>query len=132
MINDDKTSQMAFVPADSNEATVSVSNLVRSFVAYLSAAISLYWTWRFFMIVTHRLLTDDPYLRGVYGNIGFLSWLIWFVCSSACYFCVGAIENAAIRLTIVGVVGATWGAILFVNFYYGWLGYDRYPGKILW
>jgi hypothetical protein len=105
---------------------------LRPLVAYLSAVISLYWTWRFFAMVTPRLLIDDRHLRGVYGNIGILTWLLWFTCSCGCYFCASAIENAVIRLVVVGIVGATWGAILFTNFYYGWVAFDRYPGRILW
>ncbi len=119
-------------PTDSNEVAVSIFAFVRSLVAYLSAGVSLYWAWRFFAIVTPRLLTEDANLQGVYGHVGFVSWLIWAVCSCGCYFCAGAIENSSIRLAVVGIVGGTWGAILFVNLYYGWVGYDRYPGRILW
>jgi hypothetical protein len=108
------------------------SSLLKSLLAYLSAGVSVYWAWRFFAIVAPRLLTENANLRGVYGHIGFVSWLLWAACSLACYFCVSSIENATVRLIVIVVVGGAWGAILFVNFYYGWLGYDRYPGRIFW
>ena len=108
------------------------SSLVKSLVAYLSAGISLYWMWRFFAIVTPRLLIEDRDLQGVYGNIGLLTLLVWIVCSVGCYFCSGAIENATTRVVVVSIVGATWGAVLFVNFYYGWVQFDPYRGRILW
>jgi hypothetical protein len=111
---------------------MSIPALTKPLLAYLSAGVSLYWGWRFFAIVAPRLLTEDMNLRGVYGHIGFVSCLVWAACSLTCYFCVGAVENTTTRLIIVAIVGGTWGAILFVNFYYGWLGYDRYPGRILW
>jgi hypothetical protein len=109
-----------------------VSTLLRCVLAYLGVAISLYWSWRFAIIVMPRLSTDDPYLRGVYGNIGLLSCIIWVICSFMCYFGAGAIENTMLRLAVISLVGAIWGAILFINFYYGWLGYDRYAGRIFW
>jgi|SRR5882757_4492142 len=111
---------------------MSISVFVRHVLAYLSVGVSLYWTWRFFAIVTPRLLAEDSRLRGVYGHIGLATWLIWIVCSCGCYFCAEAIENSTVRLVVVGLVGAAWGGILFVNFYYGWVGYDRYPGRIFW
>jgi hypothetical protein len=109
-----------------------MNSLMKSLLAYLSAGVSLYWAWRFFAIAAPRLLIEDTNLRGVYGHIGFVSLIIWTASSLACYFCVGAVENATARLAIVAIVGGTWGAILFVNFYYGWVGYDRYPGRIFW
>ena len=106
--------------------------VARVVLAYLSAVVSIYWTWRFFAIVTSRLLTDDRYLRGIYGHIGLLTWMIWIACSLLCYFCADAIENTTVRLLVIAIVGSTWGAILFVDVYYGWVGYDRYPGRIFW
>ena len=37
--------------------------------------------------------------------------------------------DANLRLALICVVGATWGAIPFVNFHYGWVATDRYPGR---
>jgi len=104
---------------------------LRALLAYFSAAISLYWAWRFFVIVTPRLVEENTQFRGVYGHVGLTSWVLWAICSCLCYYCAGAIGDPTVRVAVVAVIGATWGAVLFVNFYYGWIT-EWYPRSLFW
>ncbi|MGY3549270.1 hypothetical protein ACVWZ4_004658 [Bradyrhizobium sp. USDA 4472] len=106
--------------------------LVKAALAYFSLALSLYWTWRFFKISYPHLITSDAYSIGVYGRVGLASWALCIICLTMCYFSVGAIASPMSRLLIVAVVGAVWGAILFVNLYFGWLGITGYSGSLFW
>jgi hypothetical protein len=110
---------------------MSAMTLVRVALAYFSAVLSLYCAWRFFKIAYPRLVETDPYLIGVYAHIGLLTWILWISCSLLCYFCAGAIEQPTLRITVIGVVGAAWGAVLFVELYFGWL-MDWYRGSFFW